>query len=219
MARSYRGLGLVVLMLLVVAPLTLFAIVSLFEDETDGSIKLSLDGVHWTSGVDGTLLASEAPWTPGEVRSAIVYVRNSNPAPVDAYVKVICRTTDELALDGHLTFATQVDEAPAVAFPAGASTSQVRIAGLPADSTVPVTVTAGFGDIAPIGATIDSSALRLELRIGGARTQDAGPPSLLDAAGAQLWLAPILLVGGAVVVLRVQARRRAGPSARKDTLS
>ena len=58
MDRSYRGLGLVVLMLLVVAPLTLFAVLSLFEDESADEIKLSLDGEHWTSEVDGALLAS-----------------------------------------------------------------------------------------------------------------------------------------------------------------
>src|SRR3546814_72512 len=109
MGRSYRGLGLVVLMLLVVAPLTLFAVLSLFEDESADSIRLSLDGEHWTAVIDGDLLATDKPWLPGETRSAIVYVRNSGPAPVDADITILCRSTDRLVLDGHLALATQVD--------------------------------------------------------------------------------------------------------------
>jgi hypothetical protein len=207
MDRSYRGLGLVVLMLLVVAPLTLFAVLSLFEDESADSIRLSLDGEHWTSTVDGALLASENPWRPGETRSAIVYVKNSGPAPVDADVTIVCRATDDLVVDGHLALTTQVDQEPAVPFAVTMSPTKVMIEGLAAESTVPVTVTATFGEAAPIGAVIDSRAVRLELRIKGARSEDAGPPSLLDAAGAQLWLAPILLVVAAGVAMRVQARR------------
>jgi hypothetical protein len=207
MNRSYRGLGLVVLMLLVVAPLTLFAVLSLFEDESADAIKLSLDGEHWTTDVGGALLASEEPWTAGETRSAIVYVKNSGPAPVDADVTVVCRSTDQLVVDGHLTLTTQVDQEPAEPLAVKMTPTKVMIDGLAAESTVPVTVTATFGHTAPIGAVLDSHDVRLELRIKGARSEDAGPPSLLDAAGAQLWLAPILLVVAAGVALRVQARR------------
>lgn len=217
MGRSYRGLGLVVLMLLVVAPLTLFAVFSLFEDKSADAIKLSLDGEHWTDVVDGDLLVSEQPWLPGETRSAIVYVRNSGPAPVDAEVTVICRSTDELVLDGLLALATQVDQGPAVPFAVDVEPRKVIIEGLAADSTVPLTVTATFDGTAPIGATIDSHDVRLALRIRGARSADAGPPSLLDAAGAQLWLAPILLVVAGGVALRVQARRTARPPGPGDT--
>jgi hypothetical protein len=207
MDRSYRGLGFVVLMLLVVAPLTLFAVLSLFEDESADSIKLSLDGEHWSSDVEGALLASKNPWTAGETRSAIVYVRNSGPAPVDAEVTIVCRSTDDLVVDGHVALTTQVDDEPAVPFAVKMAPTKVMIEGLEAGSTVPVTVTATFGDTAPIGAAVDGHDVRLELRIKGARSEDAGPPSLLDAAGAQLWLAPILLVVGAGVALRVQARK------------
>ena len=52
-------------------------------------------------------------------------------------------------------------------------------------------------------------ALHLGLEVSGSRTEEAGAPSLLDAAGAQLWLAPVFLVAAAVVALIVQARRRA----------
>src|SRR5687768_11506029 len=103
MGRSYRGLGLVVLMLLVVAPLTLFAVLSLFEDESADSITLSVDGVHWKKRVDGALLASREPWGPGESRSTIVYVQNGGPDPVDAEVMVLCESTDEVVTDHHLT--------------------------------------------------------------------------------------------------------------------
>jgi hypothetical protein len=217
MGRSYRGLGLVVLMLLVVAPLTLFAVLSLFEDESADSIRLSLDGEHWTEVVDGDLLASEQPWLPGETRSAIVYVRNGGPAPVDADVTIACRSTDQLVLDGHLALATQVDQEPAVPFAAEMKPRKVLIEGLAAGSTVPLTVTATFDGTAPIGSAIDSRDVRLALTIRGARSEDAGPPSLLDAAGAQLWLAPILLVVAAGVALRVQARRTARPPGPGDT--
>ena len=64
MVRSYRGLGLVVLTLLVVAPLTLFGVLSLFEDESADSINLSLDGVQWTPTVEGTFLASPSSGVP-----------------------------------------------------------------------------------------------------------------------------------------------------------
>jgi hypothetical protein len=217
MDRSYRGLGLVVLMLLVVAPLTLFAVLSLFEDESADAIKLSLDGDHWTSEVDGALLASEEAWTPGEVRSAIVYVRNSGPAPVDAVVTVLCRSTDQLVLDGYVTFATQVDHAEAVPFSGEMRASRVSVDGLDAESTVPVTVTATFSETAPIGSSVDSDEVRLAVRLKGARSADAGPPSLLDATGAQLWLAPILLVVAAGVAVRVRTARSSGPSVPGDT--
>jgi hypothetical protein len=217
MGRSYHGLGLVVLMLLVVAPLTLFAVLSLFEDESADSIKLSLDGEHWTSVVDGDLLASGKPWLPGETRSAIVYVKNSGPAPVDAEVTVICRSTDQLVLAGHLALATQVGQRPTVPFSVETKPRKVIIEGLAAHSTVPLTVTATFAGTAPIGATIDSHDVWLALRIKGARSEDAGAPSLLDAAGAQLWLAPVLLVVAAGVALRVQARRTPGPPRPGDT--
>ena len=220
MDRSYRGLGLVVLMLLVVAPLTLFAVLSLFEDESADEIRLSLDGEHWTSQVDGALLASEDAWTPGEVRSAIVYVKNSGPAPVDAVVTVVCRSTDELVLDGHVTFATQVDHVEPVPFSDEMRASRVAIDGLDAESSVPVTVTATFAANAPIGSTVDSDEVRLSVRLKGARVRGAGPPSLLDAAGAQLWLAPILLVVAAGVAVRVRTRRNQSqaPSVRSGTL-
>jgi hypothetical protein len=110
-------------------------------------------------------------------------------------------------VDGHLALTTQVDQEPAVPFAVEMTPTKVMIEGLAADSMVPVMVTATFGDTAPIGAVIDSHDVRLELRIKGARSEDAGPPSLLDAAGAQLWLAPILLVVAAGVAVRVQARR------------
>jgi len=217
MDRSYRGLGLVVLMLLVVAPLTLFAVLSLFEDESADAIKLSLDGEHWTSEVDGALLASEEAWSPGEVRSAIVYVRNSGPGPVDAVVTVLCRSTDEMVLDGQVSFTTQVDDAEPVPFSGEMRASRVAVAGLDADSTVPVTVTATFSATAPIGSTVDSDEVRLAMRLKGARSADAGPPSLLDATGAQLWLAPILLVVAAGVALKVRAGRGQGQGVPADT--
>jgi hypothetical protein len=211
MVRSYRGLGLVALTLLVVAPLTLFAVLSLFEDESSESIGLSVDGVEWTMGVEGAFLASRAPWSPGEVRSAIIYVRNGGPDPVDADVTVICRSTDELVVEGYLTVAAQVGDADATVFPAGSRTNEVHLDDLASDSVVPVTLTATFADTAPLGTTLDSRAVRLKLKITGARTQESGAPSLLDATGAQLWLAPILLAVAALVALLAQARRGRRP--------
>jgi hypothetical protein len=212
MGRSYRGPGLVVLMLLVVAPLALFAVLALFEHESADSIKVSLDGEHWTSAVDGALLTTAKPWTPGQTRSAIVYVRNGGPAPVDAEVTVLCRSDDVLVLDGYLALTTQVGQAPGTSFPVAAQPHKVEIDGLAAESTVPLTVAATFDDGAPIGTTVDSSKVWFELEIKGARSERAGAPSLLDAAGAQLWLAPILLVAAAGVAVRVQSRRSARAS-------
>ena len=209
MVRSYRGLGLVVLMLLVVAPLTLFAVLSLFEDESADSIGLSVDGDHWTDVLEGTLLASEEPWTPGETRTAIVYVRNSGPAPVDADVTVLYRSDDDLVAQGQLQFATAVGEDPLEPVATGMTPHQVMVDGLDARSTVPLTLAATLSSTLPPGMTLDGDQVVLELRVEGARSEDAGPPSLLDATGAQLWLAPVLLVVAAAVAVRVRARRAA----------
>jgi hypothetical protein len=208
MDRSYRGLGLVLLVLLVVAPLCLFAVLALFEDEAEDSIRLSLDGVSWSARLDETLLASQEPWTPGQERSAIVYVENSGPAPVDADLTVTVRSSDDLVRDGFLALAATVDDGTAVPFDVAATTNEIRVEGLGSGESLPVTVTATFAGTAPIGSTLDSQTLRFRLGVTGSRTEESGAPSLLDAAGAQLWLAPVLLVVGAAVALGSQARRR-----------
>jgi hypothetical protein len=216
MRRSYRGLGLVVLVVLVVAPLTLFAVLALFEDESSESIRLSLDGVHWQSHVDGALLESRESWDPGEVRSAIVYVKNAGPDPIDADVAVTARSDDILVRQGYLHLGAAVGRMPTVAFPVSTATNDVPVDDLGSGETVPVTLTARFSDHAPLGSSLDSEALWLRLRTGGTRTPEAGAPSLLDAAGAQLWLAPILLAVAAIVGVVVQARRRARVVARDE---
>jgi hypothetical protein len=208
MERSYRGLGLVLLVLLVVAPLTLFAVLALFEVEAEDSIGLSLDGVHWAAKVDGALLASAEPWAPGEVRSAIVYVRNGGPDPVNARVSVSTRSTDDLVRGGFLSLAATVGEGRSVAVPVSASANDVMVDDLASGATVPMTLTATFDETAPIGATLDSEALQIRLRSSGSRTEEAGAPSLLDAAGAQLWLAPVFLVLAAAAALLGSTRRR-----------
>lgn len=209
MERSYRGLGLVLLIVLVVAPLTLFAVLALFEDESEDSIRLSLDGVHWKGKVDGALLESAEPWVPGQTRSAIIYVKNAGPDPVDADVLVTTRSADVLVRDGFLTLGATVGKGRAVTFPSATEPNDVIVEDLPSGESVPVTLTATFDATAPIGATLDSEALRLRMRVGGTRTEEAGAPSLLDAAGAQLWLAPVFLALAAAAALFVQARRQA----------
>ena len=213
MRRSYRGLGLVVLMLLVVAPLTLFGVLSLFEDESADSIDLSLDGVHWTQGLQGTLLASPEPWEPGESRSAIVYVRNGGPDPVDADGRRAL-PADRRRRDRGRPHRSRPRSTTTLRWscPVYGEPDDVLIDELGSDQVVPLTLTATLADTAPIGATLDGQAVRLELAVTGTRTQESGTPSLLDATGAQLWLAPILLVAAAVVALLVQARRSARSS-------
>ena len=164
MRRSYRGLGLVVLMLLVVAPLTLFAVLSLFEDESADSIDLSLDGVHWTQGLQGTLLASPEPWEPGESRSAIVYVRNAGPDPVHAEVAVLCRLTDDDVTEDDITVTSQVDEDVPWTSPCTGSRKTCEIEELGSDQVVPLTLTATLADTAPIGATLDGQAVAARAR-------------------------------------------------------
>lgn len=217
MVRSYRGLGLVVLMLLVVAPLTLFAVLALFEDEAADSIRLSLDGESWTTSLDGTFLASRQPWGPGESRSAIVYVRNSGPDPVDAAVAVLCSSTDEVVTDHYLSYTAQVDEARPQELRDHGEAHDVHVDGLGSDEVVPVTLAVTVADTAPIGATLDGRAVPIELTVTGSRTRDAGPPSLLDATGAQLWLAPILLLFGAGVAVLGHARRGGRPPGTGET--
>lgn len=219
MNRSYRGLGFVVLMLLVVAPLTLFAVLSLFEDESADSISMSLDGVSWRRSVHGSLLASREPWGPGDSRSVIVYVRNGGPDPVDATVAVRCRSIDQLVSDGHLSLTAQVDQGSPVRLPIGAESGDVRIDGLGSDEVVPLTLVGTLADTAPPGATLDGRSVDLRLTVTGTRTEESGAPSLLDAAGAQLWLAPILLVGAAGIAVLVRTRRAPRPRGTGGTRS
>lgn len=209
MDRSYRGVGLVGLILLVAAPLSLFAVLALFEKESQDSIRLSLDGIHWKGKVDGALLASQEPWVPGEVRSAVIYVKNSGPAPVDADVLVTARSVDDLVRDGYLSLGATVGDGRAVTFPESTALNTVVVTDLGSGESVPVTLSATFDETAPIGASLDSEALRLRVKVSGARTEEAGAPSLLDATGAQLWLAPVFLVLAAAVALVGSARRRA----------
>jgi len=211
MVRSYRGLGFVVLMLLVVAPLTLFAVLSLFEDDSADSITMSLDGVTWRKSVHGALLASREPWGPGESRSVIVYVENGGPGPVDAEVTVRCRSTDELVSGGHLNLRGQVDQGGPVELPVCPEPGDVRIDGLGSEEVVPLTLVATLAETAPLGATLDGRAVDLRLTVTGTRSEESGPPSLLDAAGAQLWLAPVLLVGAAAIAVLVRTRRSPRP--------
>ena len=208
MARSYRGLGLLLLVLLVVSPLTLFAVLSVFEDESADSIRLSLDGVRWDADLQGTLLASAEPWDPGESRSVIVYVRNDGPAPVDAEV-VVDFSSDRLVSDGVLTMTAEVDDLTPVGLEPGPTPEPVEVDDLGSGETVPFTVIAVLADTAPVGTTVDDDDLELELSVTGTRTDSSDAPSLLDATGAQLWLAPILLVAAAGIAL-VGQRRRAG---------
>ncbi|GAB3261602.1 hypothetical protein [Nocardioides dilutus] len=219
MGRSYRGLGFVVLMLLVVAPLTLFAVLSLFEDDSADSIRLSLDGVHWEKGLHGALLASRESWEPGESRSAIVYLKNAGPDPVDADVAVLCRSTDEVVTDRYLTMTAQVDEASPEELPVYGEAHDVHVDGLGSEEVVPITLEVTLADTAPIGSRLDGRAVDVRLSVTGMRTEESGPPSLLDATGAQLWLAPILLVVGAGVALVGQAGRSPGPPGSRDTRS
>jgi hypothetical protein len=219
MVRSYRGLGFVVLMLLVVAPLTLFAVLSLFEDESADSITMSLDGVTWRKSVHGTLLASREPWGPGESRSVIVYVQNGGPDPVDATVTVRCRSNDELVSGGHLDLTAQVDQGSPVGLPVCPEPGDVRVNGLGSDEVVPLTLVGTLAEAAPVGVTLDGRAVDLRLTVTGTRSEESGPPSLLDAAGAQLWLAPILLVGAAAIALLVRMRRTPRPPGTGGTRS
>lgn len=219
MGRSYRGLGFVVLMLLVVAPLTLFAVLSLFEDESADSISLSLDGVHWTKELRGALLDSRESWEPGESRSAIVYLKNAGPDPVDADVSVLCTSTDEVLTDHYLTMTAQVDEGSPTELPVYGEPHDLPVDGLGSEEVVPITLEVTLADTAPIGSMLDGRAVDVRLSVTGMRSEESGPPSLLDATGAQLWLAPVLLVVGAAVALWGQARRIPGSPGRGETRS
>lgn len=212
MARSYRGRGrgIVALIVVILAPLTFFAVLLLFEDRSADWIKMSLDGVEWETGFQGPLLDSPEPWGPGESRSTIVYVRNSGPDSVDATVIVACRSSDDVVTGGYLTITAQVDDGEPVDLPARGSPEDpedVDIDDLGGEQVVPLTLTATLSDNAPIGTTLEGSGLELQITVTATRTEDSGPPSLLDATGPQLWLAPILLVAAATIALFVQARR------------
>ncbi len=211
MVRSSRGLGPVLLALLVLAPLTLFALVALVEVEPADPVGLSLDGVAGDTERGGALLATRKPWAPGEVRSTIVYVRNRGEAPVDADVRVVCRSSDELVQDGHLTLTAQVGQAEPTKILVGTSANLVTVEDLASDSVVPMTLTATLSDTVPIGTTLDSDAVRFRLTVTDTRSQVSGASSVLNATGAQLWLAPVLLVIGGVLLVVQAFRRRRSP--------
>ena len=168
MERSYRGLGLVLLIVLVVAPLTLFAVLALFEDESEDSIRLSLDGVHWKGKVDGALLASPEPWAPGPGAQRHRLRQERRPRPRSTPTSS-CRPgrPTPLVRDGYLTLGAERRQGAARCRSRSPTRAQRRPRRRPAQrrlrspsrSRRPSTTTA------PIGATLDSEALRVRLRV------------------------------------------------------
>ena len=210
MERSYRGLGLVALILLVVAPLSLFAVLALFEDESAGldpaqPRRRGMDA-HGSTGPCWSRPSRGRPVRPGASSSTSRTPARTPSTRTSRWPRGRPTTSSS---DGYLSLGAAVDEGTSVPFADATATNDIVIEDLGGGDSVPVTLTATFASTAPIGAALDSQALHLRLDVTGARTDEAGSPSLLDAAGAQLWLAPVFLVAAAAVALIVQARRRA----------
>ena len=132
---------------------------------------------------------------------------------------MLCRLTDDDVTEDDITVTSQVDEARPLDLPVYGEPEDVRDRGAGERPGRPADADRDPGRHGTDRGDARRRAVELELAVTGTRTQESGTPSLLDATGAQLWLAPILLVAAAVVALLVRARRGARAPGRGDTRS
>lgn len=204
---SRRGFGLVLLLVLIVAPLSVFALSAVLEEDPSTSLVVSVDGLTWSTGLDESLLASAQQWEPGQELSAVIYVRNRSAESVAADLVVTSTSPDPLVAQGYLTVATRLGDGDLVIAGEGATGASVALGPVEAESTVPVTVSATLSAGAPTDTALDPDELVFRLRFAGQRLTQGSALGPLDASGARLWLAPVFAVIAAGVALLVKRRR------------
>jgi hypothetical protein len=172
------------------------------EPITD-QVTVSVDGARWTAHLEDAFFSSEEPWSPGQTRTAILWVRNDAdlPAYVDLHVAAV--EGQDLTRSGVLEISAVVGDGDDVQpFVADRDTNTVRIDVLDEGERETVTLRAVHaGEVA-----LDSAALRHRLSGSGIAAED--PRSPLDASEARLELAPLFLTVALLVTLLVMYRTR-----------
>ena len=170
-------------------------------DETANRVRLSADGVRWTSTYDDAVVASEDPWTPGQTRTAVFFVRNDADVRADVIVAVAL-TSEGGGAGSALRVSASVGDGDAQFFVPERQVNAVRVGELDPGQRATVTLRAAFFGT----EALDSSAVRYG--ISGSGTRAPGSSSSFDSTGANLALAPIFLGVALLLTAYVMHRSR-----------
>src|SRR3712207_5451748 len=84
------------------------------EPETNANrVVLSVDGVHWTPRLEEALFASRNPWSAGQTRTAVLWVRNDARVRADLELQVVTTGGQDLARSGLLEVSAAVGDGKA----------------------------------------------------------------------------------------------------------
>jgi len=198
MGTSWQRVATALLAFVVVVPLAVFAWLSVTTEDTPDRVRLSVDGVRWSAELEDAFFYSDEPWAPGEVRTAILWVRNDAPVPADVTVTVICEKGDVLVDHGALVVSGAVDDGRPQRFDPDEYHNDVRVMTLkPAESTT-LTLRAELVSDIPDAQVIDSKGVRYRV-VGSGHALEDGSTSV---ANARLVLAPVF-IGLALIVSAV----------------
>jgi hypothetical protein len=205
-----RGLWAVVLIPVVVSLLAFFAGSAVWAEDEPEAVVVSVDGLEWGQDLDGPLMASEEAWWPGQRRTAVLYVHNRSDQTLATAVRV--STSDaRSALAAPMAPRTPVSvdvrpadrRTPSTAAAAGGS---LRLGALEPGATVPVLVEADLDRPASEVAALDPATLDFTVDVNA--TPLARGPSLGGGHGVALWLAPVLVALGGLLVVVLGRRGR-----------
>jgi hypothetical protein len=189
---------------LIATLLAFFASTALLGEPVRKPLLVSLDGANWTADLNEPLMIARQPWWPGQERSVVVYVHNASDRPTQATMSVAAIERGVAQARSPVAITLQSDEyAPVQAAAAGAV---VRIGSIAPGGSRPVVVSARFDRPTAEVEALDDGALHFQVRaVADAST---AAPQVVDMSGALLWMAPVLVVGGALMALWWNGRRR-----------
>jgi len=176
-------------------------------ERVTSQVFLSVDGVHWTPELEEAFFVSEAPWSPGQTRMAVFWVRNEADAQAEVELRVAVTRGRDLADSGLLAVSAVVGDADAgQSFLTGVDDNTVRLGELEPGERTTVALRAVLAG----AVDVDSGTLRYAVSASAATAED--PRRALDPTGARLELAPLFLGAGLVLtVVHMRRTRRPGP--------
>lgn len=193
-------------------------------------VAVSRDGTHWSDSLAAPLFDPAVRWVPGDVRTALFYVRNRDADAGDLRVTVQRTPRDALIGTGWLTVSARAGQGPLVDVAQGGSQTLVEQAAVAPTSVVPVHVTATLDPAAPDGTQVLATDLDLHVTLTRsvpgsgapagtpAGTPGAAPTGALPDTGSDLqpWVVPLallMLASGTVLVARHRHVRSSAPTA------
>jgi hypothetical protein len=172
-------------------------------DDTANRVALSADGAHWSARLDEAFFVSDSPWSPGQTRTAVFWVRNDADVRADVDLRVTSTDGQDLAHAGLLEISATVGGGDPQAFVAERDINTVRVGELAPGERVTVTLRAVLAG----AVDVDSGSVRHAVSGSGLGVDE--PRSALDDSGAHLELAPLFLGAALVVTVLVMRRTRA----------